>query len=253
MPSYLDPDLLSRLDGLRLVPRRAQRGNVSGGLASPVMRGASMEFVDYKAYTPGDDLRRIDWKVYGRRDRYYLRSYEGETNYTLWIVLDASRSMTFRGPGSASDKWGYACRAALGLAYLALKSHDACGLALFADGLVSLVEARASWENLSRSVEVLDNFHDFGERTDYAKSWAGLAERTGRSSLVAVFSDFLGEGSEQVALAMEALALRRHEILAFRILDPFEEELGIASGLARVSSLETETAPPLEMEWSQVR
>lgn len=222
-----------------------------GSQITPFKKGSSTEFVDYRLYTPGDDPRRVDWKVYGRKDRFYLRSYEGECNATLWVVLDASRSMNFRGPGR-DDKWSFSCRAALGLIYLALKNRDACGLALFADGLSEVIAPRLSWDVLSRAVSLLDGFSGFGDKTDYQKSFEQLTGELGRSQLVVVMSDFLGDSVAATAAALEGLSLARHEVIALRIIDPSEQDLSLDfSGMALVSPIERGQGGPLEIELSE--
>ncbi|MBI2068968.1 MAG: DUF58 domain-containing protein [Elusimicrobia bacterium] len=223
--SLLDPEVLSRLQGLRLLPRFAERNAVTGSNVTSMSRGASTEFVDFKMYTPGDDPRRIDWKIYGRKDRYFLRSYEGETNCTMLIAVDASRSMRFKGPGAVIDKWTWAAKGALGLIYLALANRDACGLALFARGLIGVHSPKASWATLASCVHQMEAFADFGARTDFPKSLSGLAEITRKRSLIIVISDFLGDDPGNMAAAFEALSSAGHEVAALRVLDPIEEDL----------------------------
>ncbi|MBI4669839.1 MAG: DUF58 domain-containing protein [Elusimicrobia bacterium] len=252
--SYLDPEVLARLEGLRLYPRFAEKSAAAGSKLTHSAKGSSLEFVDYKIYTPGDDPRRIDWKVFGRKDRYFLRSYEGETNCNLWVVLDASRSMSFKGPQAKMSKWDFACKTALGLVYVALKNRDACGLALFADGLLEIIRPKSSWEILSQSAHVLDSFKSFGLQTAFEKSFKSLAGETAKRSLMAVISDFFGSNTEEPAGAFEALAAEKHELLAMRIVDPFEEELsGLAPGPCRLLPLEVGREKAMEIDFQEIQ
>src|SRR5436309_3922000 len=131
--SFLDAQVLSRLAGLPLLARRPMQGNVSGRHASP-HRGSSIEFAEYRKYVPGDDLRRMDWRAYGRSDRFYIKEFEADTNLRCCLVLDTSGSMEFGSDGIT--KMDYARRIAGTLGYIALQQGDAVGLSCVAGGLV---------------------------------------------------------------------------------------------------------------------
>lgn len=255
MASYLDPELLSRLEGLTLLPRLPLHGTASGAQIVSVKRGSSLEFVDYKNYAFGDDPRWIDWKVYGRKDRYFLRSYEGETNCTVWILLDASRSMLYQSPASPQSKWAFACRAALGLSYLALKRRDGCGLGLFADKPLGMMAPKATWDILAQAAHFLDGFLEFGGMTDYSSSFQALAAPMRTRSLVIVASDFLGAAPEAIFTGLQALSSRGHEVWALRILDPAEcdlKDLKMPAGILRFQAMEQEAVNFLECDWEEV-
>src|SRR6478609_3602346 len=137
--SFLDAKVLSRLSGLPLMARRPMQGNVSGRHPSP-HRGASIEFAEYRKYVPGDDLRRLDWRAYGRSDRFYVKEFEADTNLRCCFVLDTSGSMDF-GSGGVS-KIEYARKVAGTLGYIAMQQGDAVGLACVAGGIVRNIPPR---------------------------------------------------------------------------------------------------------------
>ncbi|MBI4369891.1 MAG: DUF58 domain-containing protein [Elusimicrobia bacterium] len=254
MPSLIDPDVIAQIKGLRLVPRFSERSVAIGAQSTSWSRGASSEFVDYRSYVPGEDPRRIDWRVYARKDRYFLRSYQGETNCTIWLAIDASRSMTFRASGASQDKWTMSARAALGLCYSALASHDACGMALFGEGILELLRPKASWEQLAQAAHLLENFSSYGDRTDFSGSFGSLAAQMPRRAVVVIFSDFIGEPVEKLVSSFEALSSRRHEIVALRVVDPTEINLSaMAEEQMRVRPLETKTQTSFDVDLGQIR
>src|SRR5271170_2488980 len=131
--SFIDPQVLSRLASVPFLPRRPMQGNVSGRHPSP-HRGASVEFAEYRKYVAGDDLRRLDWRVYGRSDRFYVKEFEADTNLRCCFILDTSGSMGF---GSATTtKIEYARKLAGALGYLAVQQGDAVGISCVAEGVV---------------------------------------------------------------------------------------------------------------------
>ena len=129
-PNYLDPQILAKLEGLQLRARLIVEGYVSGVHRSPY-HGFSIEFAEHREYAPGDDLRYVDWKVFGRTDKFYLKQYEEETNLVCNLLLDVSQSMSYRGPQAPMSKLEYAQCAAAALAYLVLQQQDSAGLATF--------------------------------------------------------------------------------------------------------------------------
>src|SRR4051795_5086127 len=137
--SFLDARVLSRLAGLPLVARRPMQGNVSGRHYSP-HRGSSVEFAEYRKYVPGDDLRRLDWRAYGRSDRFYIKEFEADTNLRLCLIIDTSGSMDFGSTGIT--KIEYARRIGATLSQLALQQGDAVGLTCVANGVLSTIPPR---------------------------------------------------------------------------------------------------------------
>src|SRR5512133_2262899 len=128
MESYLNPEILARIQGLALRARLIVEGYVSGVHRSP-FHGFSIEFAEHREYAPGDDLRYLDWKVFGRTDKFYLKQYEEETNLVCYLLLDTSESMTYKSEGAAMPKLEYAQCAAAALSYLILHQQDSVGLA----------------------------------------------------------------------------------------------------------------------------
>ena len=144
--SFLDPQILSRLAAIPLHPRHPMQGNVSGKHASP-HRGSSIEFAEYRKYDPGDDLRRLDWRAYGRTDRYYVKEFEADTNLRCCLILDISGSMGFASKGMMT-KLDYGRRLAASLGYLAVQQGDAVGLSLASDELIQNIPPRRSASHL---------------------------------------------------------------------------------------------------------
>src|SRR5688572_25329440 len=151
--SFLEPQVLARLAAVPLFARRAMQGNMSGRHMSP-HRGASVEFAEYRKYVPGDDLRRLDWRAYGRNDRHYVKEFEADTNLRLCLVLDTSGSMRFGSTGV--KKIEYARKLAGALAYLAVQQGDAVGLGCLADGLVTSIPPRRNPAHLRAVFDLLE-------------------------------------------------------------------------------------------------
>lgn len=219
------------LGSLDLVARLAVEGTMSGRHRSPA-RGGALEFAQHRPYVPGDDLRRIDWKVYGRTDRYYVRESEEETNLRSTLVLDRSASMGFASPGNPV-KWAYARLVAAALVHLLIAQHDAVGLATFSAGLDAYVPPRAGRAQRARLLEALESTAPGGE-TRPEGPFRDLAERLPRRGLLIVLSDLLGP-PERFLPGLRYFRYRKHEIIVFHVLDPAErslEGLGAAPALA---------------------
>jgi uncharacterized protein (DUF58 family) len=216
---YLDPRTLAKISALDLRARMVVEGYISGMHRSPY-KGFSIEFAEHREYVQGDDIRHIDWKVYGRTDKHYLKQYEEETNLRLMLVADTSESMTYKSPGAAMNKYDYAMSAAAALAYLTLQQQDAVGLSLFDSSLYRYMKPSNHpnhWKQL---------IHEMVGQTGPKKTGIGpvlddLAERMGQRGLVAVFSD-LFDDPEQILAGLKHMRYRRHEVIIFHVLDPDE-------------------------------
>src|SRR5271170_5333625 len=149
--SFIDPQVLSRLASVPFLPRRPMQGNVSGRHPSP-HRGSSVEFAEYRKYVPGDDLRRLDWRAFGRPDRFFVKEFEADTNLRCSLVVDTSGSMGFGTVGMS--KTDYARRIAGGLGHLALLQGDAVGLACVAQGIVRNIPPRRTPSHLMAVFDV---------------------------------------------------------------------------------------------------
>lgn len=217
----MPPTELLELGSLDLVARLAVEGTMSGRHRSPA-RGGAMEFAEHRPYVPGDDLRRIDWKVYGRTDRYYVRESEEETNLRATLVLDRSASMGFASAGHPA-KWAYGRLLAASLAHLLIAQHDAVGLATFSAGLDAFVPPRAGRAQRARILEALESTRPAGE-TRPEGPFRDLAERLPRRGLLVVVSDLLGP-PERFLPGLRYFRYRKHEIVLFHLLDPAERSL----------------------------
>jgi uncharacterized protein (DUF58 family) len=215
--SFFDPTIAARLTSLPLVSRTAMVGGVSGRHTSP-HRGSSVEFAEYRKYVPGDDLRRLDWRAYGRTDRFYVKEFEADTNLRCILVLDSSGSMNFGSVGSS--KWEYALRLASTLAYLAIQQGDAAGLICASNTITHRLPPRRNPAHLSAWMELASQVKPSGE-THLPRLLHELAETVSQRAMVIVFSDFFDEPSRWRD-CFEHLRFRKHDVSAFHLLDPEE-------------------------------
>jgi uncharacterized protein (DUF58 family) len=220
---YLDPEVLKSISGLELKARLIVEGFVSGMHRSP-FHGFSVEFAEHREYVPGDDLRFVDWKVYGKSDRYYIKQYEEETNLRCWLMVDCSESMEY-GSGAFS-KLDYARHAAAALAYLVTQQSDAVGLCLFDQTLRTVLPPASSTGHLRVLMRRLAEADPQG-RTDLQDAIHLAAERLGRRGVVVIFSDLL-DNPERILAGIRRLRHSNHEVILFHLLDhdertfPFE-------------------------------
>jgi len=218
---YLDPEVLARLEGLALRAKTIVEGYVSGVHRSPY-HGFSIEFAEHREYVPGDDLRYLDWKVFGRTDKYYLKQFEEETNLVCHLVLDTSESMRYQGPGEERSKLDYAKCLAATLAYLVLRQQDSVGLVTFDDQIRSFVRPASNPSHIKQLLHVME--HSPAERkTDSAALFHALAERLTKRGIVIVVGDLFDDVPTLVK-GLEHLRHRRHEVIVFHVLDPAELE-----------------------------
>ncbi len=215
--SFLDAQVLSRLAGVPLFARRPMQGNVSGRHASP-HRGSSVEFAEYRKYVPGDDLRRLDWRAYGRSDRFYVKEFEADTNLRCCFVLDTSGSMNFGSTGIT--KIEYARKIAGTLAYLACQQGDAVGLACVAKGVVQNLPPKRNAAHLRLVLDVLEQTRPHGE-TQLAAVLHELAETIRQRALIVILSDLFIE-PELLRGCFQHLRFRHHDATVFHLLDPLE-------------------------------
>ena len=218
--SFLDPGVLSRLAGFPLFARRPMLGTVSGRHPSP-HRGSSVEFAEYRKYVPGDDLRRLDWRAYGRSDRFYLKEFEADTNLRCCIVLDTSGSMDFASSsgkhGAGTTKIEYARKLAGALSYLAVQQGDAVGLYCVADGLIKNIPPRRNPAHLMHVFDVLEQARPAGQ-TQLVPVLHELAETVDQRALIVIISDLFVELSP-LRRCFEHLRFRKHDVAAFHLLD----------------------------------
>ena len=234
LAGYLDPETASRLGRLDLIARLVVEGFITGLHRSPY-HGFSVEFSEHRPYMPGDPLRDLDWKALARTDRLYVKRYEEETNLKACLAVDVSGSMAFAGEGRVS-KFRYACCLAAALSYLMLRQRDAVGLALFRDGLLSLVPPRSVSSHLNVLLRQLSAAEP-GPGTALAPGFHDLAERLSRRGLVVVLSDLLDD-PEEILGGLRHFRHRGHEVLALQILDPRELDLDFRRTETRFVDLE---------------
>lgn len=215
--SFLNPQVLSRLGALPLLARKPMQGNVSGRHASP-HRGSSIEFAEYRKYVPGDDLRRLDWRAYGRSDRFYIKEFEADTNLRLCLVIDTSGSMGFGSKGIS--KIEYARRLAATLGFLASQQGDAVGLACVAAGIVQNLPPRRSPAHLRLVFDLLEQAKPAGE-TQLARTLHELAETNRQRALVVIISDLFIDPAE-LGHCFQHLRFRKHDVAVFHLLDQQE-------------------------------
>ncbi len=209
--------VLSRLAGFPLFARRPMMGSVSGRHPSP-HRGSSVEFAEYRKYVPGDDLRRLDWRAYGRSDRFYVKEFEADTNLRCCLVVDTSGSMDFGTVGVT--KLEYARRIAGAIGHLALQQGDAVGLTCVANGIVRNIPPRRNPSHLMAVFDVLEQAKPQGE-TRLESVLHELAETIRQRALIIILSDLFVE-PETLRSCFQHLRFRRHDVAVFHLLDPQE-------------------------------
>jgi len=220
MPLPFDPSALSRYGGLGLVARSLVEGFLTGVHKSP-FKGSSVEFAEHRPYSLGDDIRRIDWRVHGKTDRYYIKEFEEETNLRAYLLLDASGSMGYG--GRTQSKLDFARHVAACLAYLMLHQLDAVGLVTLDNKLRRYLPPRASAKHLLRILRALEETEPGGE-TALAPLWHELAaHQIRRRGLIVILSDCFDD-VHSLMLALKHFRHKKHEVMLFHILAPEELE-----------------------------
>jgi uncharacterized protein (DUF58 family) len=216
---YLDPRTLARLEGLELRARLIVEGYVSGVHRSP-FHGFSIEFAEHREYVPGDDLRHVDWKVFGKTDKVYLKQYEEETNLVSYLLLDTSESMQYRSEGTALSKLEYAQCVAASLSYLVLQQQDSVGLVTFDNEVRALVRASSNPSHLRQLLHVMEQTVP-QRKTSTGPIFHDLAERLKKRGIVIILSDLFDDVNSMLA-GLKHFRHRRHEVIVFHVLDPAE-------------------------------
>ena len=216
---YLDPRTLAKLEGLELRARLIVEGYVAGMHRSPY-QGFSVEFAEHREYVPGDDLRYVDWKVFGKTDKYYLKQYEEETNLISYLLLDTSESMRYQSSGSPMSKLEYAQCVAASLAYLVLQQQDSVGLVTYDKEIRALIRPGSNASHLKQLLHVMSE--SVAERkTATGAIFHDLAERLKKRGVVLILSDFFDDVSSMLA-GLKHFRHRRYEVVLFHVLDPAE-------------------------------
>ncbi len=215
---YLQPDVVAKLSNMELVARLVVEGFITGLHKSPY-HGFSVEFAEHRQYMPGDEIRHIDWKIYGKTDRYYIKQFEEETNLKTYIVLDASRSMAYASPGRL-PKLEYASYIVAALAHLMIQQRDAVGLTVYDDSIRSFMPPHATKSYLKQILRQLETTVA-GNRTSTSGSLHQVAERIKRRGLVIILSDLLDDPTD-VMTAIRHFRHKKNEVIVMQILDPME-------------------------------
>jgi uncharacterized protein (DUF58 family) len=219
--NYLDPQVLARLEGLTLRARRIVEGYVAGVHRSPY-HGFSIEFAEHREYAPGDDLRYLDWKVFGRTDKFYLKQFEEETNLVCSLVLDTSESMGYRSESAPLSKLDYARSAAAALAYLVLQQQDSVGLTTFDHQVRASIRPSSNPSHFKELIRAMQE-SSAERKTAVGAIFHDLAERLRRRGIVVILSD-LFDDVETMMAGLKHFRHRRHEVILFHVLDPAELE-----------------------------
>jgi len=222
---YLDPQTLAKLQGLELRARRIVEGYVAGLHRSPY-QGFSIEFAEHREYSPGDDLRYLDWKVFGRTDKFYLKQYEEETNLVCYLLLDTSESMQYQSDPTALSKLEYAKCLAAALASLVLLQQDSVGLTTFDREIRTQVRPSSSPSHLKQLLGVMEQSRP-ERKTATGPIFHDLAERLKKRGVVIILSDMFDDVPAMMT-GLKHFRHRRHDVIVMHVLDP--AELSFRSG-----------------------
>lgn len=245
-PRHLDPAVLQQIAALELLPREMIQGTRVGMHASP-MRGFSTEFAHHRQYVQGDPAKHVDWRLYGRTNRYYTKLFEAETNFDAHLLLDASRSMRFA--SGEQSKLDYAKQMAACLAYLIVAQRDSAGLGVFDDEVRSFIAPSSTMRVIGDIDEELGKVTDPQPKTDIASILHQFAARIQRRGFVMLFSD-LFDDEERTLRGLDHLRFAGHNVIVFHILDAHELTFPMR-GAVRFEGLEAEE--PITASPQQVR
>jgi uncharacterized protein (DUF58 family) len=231
MPTFIDEAFLQRLSNLRFIVKGRRKGHLAGLHASP-RAGVSLEFADYRAYSPGDDFRYIDWNVVGRLDRYLVKTYVHEADLPIYLLVDFSASMQVGIPSKAH----YAAHLAAAMAYLGLRGLDRVGLFPFNDQLIPGLPARHGMGQMGKILRLLRDVEPSG-RTSVNRAILEFLSQTRESGLTIFISDFLASGTE-FEDGLARLLHRGDEVILLQVLDP-EDVRPQAAGTTRIVDIES--------------
>jgi uncharacterized protein (DUF58 family) len=232
-PTATDPAFFSRLDNLELRARGIVEGFLHGLHRSPFV-GFSVEFASHREYVQGDDLRHVNWKLFARQNRLYVKEFDAETNLELQLLVDVSGSMECANTGCS--KLSYATTLAAALAHLALKQHDAVGLTLYADEVIAHIEPRAKPHQLDEILRMIATTRS-RPKSDAARALPQAAELCRHRGLVVLISDFFDD-LPAITHGLDQLRFRHHEVVAFQIWDAWERHLPLDGNIC-FTDLET--------------
>jgi uncharacterized protein (DUF58 family) len=243
--AYLRPEVIRQVQRFDLKAKFVMEGFLAGLHASP-FKGFSVEFSEHRKYVPGDDLRAIDWKVWSRTNRYYVKQYEAETNLTGHLLVDLSASMGYAGPGSSLSKLEYATYLAGALAYLMIHQQDPVGLITFGEGIRQHLKPKSKPSHLLTILRLLSEAKPAGP-TGLGASLHRIAELIPHRGLVILFSDLLDD-EKAVVEGLSHLRYRGHDVIVFQVFDaaearfPFDQFTRFQDSEDRVSDVTAEPA-----------
>lgn len=221
MPDFFDPHIIGSIKGLALRSQTLVE-SLMVGMHKSRLRGISTEFAQHRQYSEGDDTRRLDWKVFARTDRLFLKEFEAETSMPVRFLLDTSRSMYFKSDGAAMSKFDYAATVVATLAHLLMQQKDTFGLALFSQKVLSMLAPKGSRSHYLNVLEILSGASAGGE-TDLAKGISGIAPQCKQRGLVVIISDLVCE-TDELALALSQMSFLGQDVIIFHVEDPAERD-----------------------------
>lgn len=242
---FIDPSVLAEIKNLQLLAKTVVEGFIAGLHQSPY-HGFSLEFMEYREYTPGDDIRGIDWKVYARSDRFYVKKFQGETNTRVHLLLDTSKSMTFS--SHKVSKLDYGRYLAASLAHFAVQQKDAAGLMVFDSQIRSFLPPRSRSGQFLQILKRLEHLEPGGQ-TDIRAALDDMAGLIKKRSLVVLISDFY-QDVDEVSKALRFFHHRGNDLILFHLLDPLELELPFDQTMT-LEDMETEEKVPFDPDKSR--
>lgn len=221
-PTYSDPDVIARIAKLALRSRRLAEGAISGLHRSP-FHGSNIEFAAYREYTPGDDLRRLDWRLFARSDRHYIKQYEEESNVRVTFIVDASASMNYKGARAALGKFDYGATLVVALAMLLARQRDPVGLVLFDEAAGTVLPPSATQAQVAVMTDLLERCRP-ARKTDLGGLLRSLTDQLRRRGLLVIVSDLLTD-LDAVHDGLDRLRFLGHEAIILQVLDREELDL----------------------------
>ncbi len=243
---YLDPKTVAKVGNLELVARLVVEGFITGLHRSPY-HGFSVEFAEHRAYRPGDEIKYLDWKVFARTGKYYVKEFQEETNLRCTIAIDASRSMAYASNGNIS-KYEYSAYLAAALSLLMIQQRDAIGLTLFDNGIRTFLPPNSKPSYMRQILKTLEQNSPAND-TGTASALNLLAEKIRRRGLVIVFSDFF-DNPDDILTALKHFRHKKHEVIVFHVLDPREIDfkVGASANFVDMESGETMLTNPYQIQ-----
>lgn len=231
----LSPEIIHQISNVNLAARLVAEGFITGRHKS-LFHGSSLEFAEHREYVFGDELKHIDWKVYSKTDKYYVKLYEAETCVKVYLLMDISNSMGYVSKKNKVSKIQYAKYLSAALSYIVIKQQDQVGLVTFDEEIKSFVPPRSSTGHIKVITEVLQNTHA-SSKTKIPEALHAIAERLKRRGLIVIFSDLL-DNKEEVSHALRHFKNKQHDVILFHILDDDEYDFGFDK-LAYFEDMET--------------